>query len=63
MIRFILRRITYCMHTDRRTENFETIDGDMAAVEKALMRGGEGPSGFDQTDFVGIEVIQQEQPQ
>lgn len=58
MIRFILRR-DYAYHSDGiRTTDYFTIDGDTDAVECALKRGGFGESGFDQTTFVGIEVIE-----
>lgn len=58
MIRFILRR-DYADHNhDIRTTDYFTIDGDVAAVEAALKKGGFGEMGFDQTTFVGIEIIE-----
>lgn len=57
MIRFILRHENCCAHTDMRTSNLFTVDIDVPELEALVNRGGHGPSGFDYTHLVGIEVL------
>lgn len=57
MLRYILKRQLRTI-SGADTVSFYTIDGDTAAVERALASGGYGEDHHDLTDLVGIEVIQ-----
>lgn len=57
MLRFILRRKTRDEYNGGfEHESFETIEINVPELESLLTRGGSGPSGYDATSLVGIEV-------
>ena len=57
MLRAILNRSTFDSNNGLSTTDTFTIDFDNQEIEEALCAGGSGPSGYDKTEFVGIEVL------
>lgn len=57
MIRLIFRRTWKDNISGASSETFETIDIDIPVIEEKLNAGGFGESGFDKTDFIGLEIL------
>ena len=57
MVRFIIKRKFKDNNDGFESESFRTIDLDVPELEQALNCGGFGPSGYDHSDLVGIEII------
>ena len=57
MLRAILSRKTFDTNSGLSTSDMFSIDFDNQEIEEALSSGGSGPSGYDITDFVGVEVL------
>lgn len=57
MLRFIIRRRCKDAHTGLDSEQFETIDINVPALEHVLMAGGHGAEGFDIRELVGVEIL------
>ena len=56
MIRFIMRRKTRDNASGLETSGLETFDAECPELEKALLYGGSGESGFLYVELVGAEV-------
>lgn len=61
MLRFILRRRTRYENGEQGTDFF-TLDARNHPLERALRRGGVGPDGFDLTELVGVELLENPAP-
>ena len=59
MIRYILKIRSCDGNCGQQSESveFTTIDGDAAEVERRLRSGGRGPMGFEITELVGVQII------
>lgn len=56
MVRFILKREQFDAHSGRRQESFHSLCIDVPELEHWLTGGGHGPSGFDYSQLVGVEI-------
>jgi len=56
-IRVILKRTIFDANVNSLSEDFITKDVELPEIEALLLSGGRGETGFDKTDFVGIEII------
>lgn len=57
MLRYVMKcHRRDCMSGYERHELF-TVDGDAAAVEAYLRRGGHGPDGYEHFTLEGVEVL------
>ena len=56
MLRFILKNKYSCEISGNSGERYETIDIDVPELEKILIRGGFGESGYDKTELIGVEL-------
>lgn len=57
MIRFILKNTYYDERNQTKGEEFFTIDGDIIALENALLSGGHSEHSHSQNHLMGAEVI------
>jgi hypothetical protein len=62
MIRFVLKKTLHNEAINLHTEELKTIDIDVPALEEALKSAGSGPDGYDMTEFVGLEVLEDLKP-
>lgn len=61
MLRFILRRKTRDNESGLEGEGFYTIDADVPELERALGSGGIGHQGYDVTELIGVEQLEDAQ--
>ena len=57
MIRFIVERHSYDFNSGQEEKIIQTFDFNVPMLENMLTRGGSGPSGFDSSRLVGVEVV------
>lgn len=63
MLRFIVRRKTRDNESGYEGESHFTIDANVPELERALGSGGIGHHGYDVTELVGVEVLEDAQVQ
>lgn len=57
MIRFIIKREIKDNNNGMESVEYETIVIDVPELQKILLRGGSGPSGYDMSSLVGFEIM------
>jgi len=58
VLRFILRNHRLDSANGLRTDGFFTLDLEVPELERVLIDGGCGESGYDYSEFVGCEIIE-----
>ena len=61
MIRFILKHEGLDNNNGQEWDFFETVDIDLPILQNLLERGGRGPSGYDQTKLIGVEILMEDE--
>jgi hypothetical protein len=62
VIRFIIKRRFADSYSGASSETLETILLDVPELQAALKRGGHGPMGYDISELMGVELVEEQTP-
>lgn len=57
MLRLIFKTVYHNEDLAIHQENYRTLDIENKQIEDILNSGGSGGSGYERTNFIGIEII------